>query len=80
MKDILFSMLLNNLPLPTESCIMYEYPTIPFFHPDDPKFGNTLPPMTDQEWERLQQSHREGLTGIRKSSLTSPITCDKVCV
>jgi len=61
---------------------MYEYPTIPFFHPDDPKFGNTLPPMTDQEWENLQQSHRERLirlTKIEKSLLTLPTECDKVC-
>jgi len=58
---------------------MYEYPTIPFFHPDDPKFGNTLPPMTDQEWEELQQSHRESLTGIEKFLLTLPTECDKVC-
>ena len=45
---------------------MYQYPEQPFYHKDDPKFGNSFPELTDTEWKALQESHNRKLSLMRE--------------
>ena len=48
---------------------MYQYPTIAFYHKDDPKFGNSFPELTDTEWKALKESQDRKLSLMRERDL-----------